>query len=156
EVRLSAGLLDRPHLDARTLHVQEEHGEALVLGYIGIGAREQNAVIGIMRARGPDLLAVNDPVIAFLLRARAQPRDVGTAGRLREQLAPDLLAGGQRRQIFAFLLCAGKRHHRGTAHTVADDEHRAEFAERTFLLLPDHALDRRGAAAAILLRPLQA
>jgi hypothetical protein len=45
EVGLAAGLLDRPHLDARALHVQEEHGEALVLGDVRIGARQQDAVI---------------------------------------------------------------------------------------------------------------
>src|SRR6185437_4003703 len=38
---------------------------------------------------------------------------------------------------------------------VADDEHRAELAVRAFFLLPDHALDRRSAAAAIVLRPVQ-
>jgi hypothetical protein len=56
EVGLPAGLLDRPHLDAGALHVQEEHGEALVFCHVRIGARQQDAVVGIMRARGPDLL----------------------------------------------------------------------------------------------------
>jgi hypothetical protein len=39
---------------------------------------------------------------------------------------------------------------------VADDEHAAELAERALFLLPDHALDRRRASAAIFLRPMQA
>ena len=92
----------------------------------------------------------------LLLGAGAQARDVGAAGGLGEQLAPDLLAGGQRRQIFALLLLARKRHHGRPAHAVADDEHRAQLAEGALLLLPDHALDRRRAAAAIFLRPVQA
>ena len=92
----------------------------------------------------------------LLLRAGAQAGDVGTAGGFGEQLAPDLLAGGERRQIFALLVFAAKRHHGRPAHAVADDEHRAELAEGAFLLLPDHPLDRRGATAAIFLRPVQA
>ena len=91
----------------------------------------------------------------FSARVR-RPCDVGAAGRFGEQLAPDFLAGGERRQIFALLLLAGERHHGRPAHAVADDEHRRELAERAFLLLPDHALDRRSAAAAIFLWPVQA
>jgi hypothetical protein len=45
-----------------------------------------------MRARSPDLLAVDDPVVAVLFRARAQAGDVGSPGGLGEQLAPDLFA----------------------------------------------------------------
>ena len=54
------------------------------------------------------------------------------------------------------LLLAGERHHGRPAHAVADDEHAAELAERALFLLPDHALDRRRAAPAIFLRPVQA
>ena len=61
---------------------------------------------------------------------------------LGKQLAPDLLAGGERWQIFAPMLLARKGHHGRPAHAVADDEHRAELAEHALLLLPDHALDR--------------
>src|SRR3954468_11380099 len=109
-----------------------------------------------MRAGSPDFLAVDDPVVALLFGARAQARDVGATGGLPEQLAPHFLARGQRRQIFAFLLLAGERHHGRPAHAMADDEHAAQLAERALLLLPDHPLDRRSAAAAIFLRPMQA
>src|SRR5580704_5843499 len=107
-----------------------------------------------MRARGPDLLAVDDPVTAFFFRAGAQARDVGAAGGLGKQLAPYLFAGGERRQIFALLGFAGKRHHGRPAHAVADDEHGTELAVRALLLLPDHPLDRGCATAAIVLRPV--
>src|SRR6185312_8718870 len=99
---------------------------------------------------------VDDPVTAFLLRAGAQTRDIGAAGRLREQLAPNLLAGSERRPIFALLLLAGERHHGRAAHAMPNDEHGAELAIRSLFLLPDHPLDRRGAATAIFLRPVQA
>src|SRR5436190_24370533 len=109
-----------------------------------------------MRAGGPDLLAVDDPAIAVLFSARAQAGDVGAARGLGKQLAPDLFARCERRQITPLLLFAGKRHHCRAAHAMTDDEHSAELAERPFLLLPDHAFDRGRAAPAIFLWPVQA
>src|SRR5439155_21749486 len=73
-----------------------------------------------------------------------------------EQLTPDLFTRGERRQILALLLLAGERHHGRPAHAVADDEHAAKLADRALFLLPDHALDRRRAAAAIFPGPVQA
>src|SRR6267378_4858266 len=109
-----------------------------------------------MRARGPDLLAVDDPVVALLLGARAQPGNIGTSGGLREQLAPDLFAGGELRQIVAFVFFTAKGHHGRAAHAFADLERLRQLAVDAFLLLPDHLLDRRRATPAIFLRPVQA
>ena len=127
-----------------------------MLRHIGIGAGEKDAVVGIMRARGPDLLAVDDPVVAFSLRARAQARDIRAARGFGKQLAPDLFAGRERRQVFSFLIFTGIGHHGRAAHAVADNEHSAELAEGALLLLPNHALDRARAATAVFLRPVQA
>ena len=44
-------------------------------------------------------------------------------------------------------------HDRGRAHAVADAEDVGRRPELRFLLVPDHALDRGRAAAAVLLRP---
>ncbi len=126
-----------------------------MLGHVGIGARDQDAVVRIMRAAGPDLLAVDDPVGALLFRLGAQPRHVGTGRRLGKQLAPDVRAGGERRQVVLLLLFAGVGHHGRPAHALPDQEHAGELAVDALFLLPDHPLDRRGAAAAILLRPVQ-
>src|SRR5579871_328310 len=109
-----------------------------------------------MRARGPDLLAVDDPVVALLLGAGAQARDVGAAGGLGEQLAPDFLAGGKLRQIAALGLLGAVGHHGRAAHALADLERLRQLAVDALFLLPYDALDRRGAAAAIFLRPVQA
>src|ERR1700694_5339911 len=109
-----------------------------------------------MRARGPYLLAIDDPVVAASLRARAQTGDVRSSGRFRKQLAPDLFAGGELRQIMAFVLFIAIGHHGRPAHALADLERLCQLAVDTFFLLPDHALDRGGAATAIFLRPMQA
>ncbi|MGY4450109.1 hypothetical protein ACVWZR_004769 [Bradyrhizobium sp. i1.3.1] len=42
------------------------------------------------------------------------------------------------------------------AHALADLERLRQLAVDALLLLPDHLLDRRGVAAAIFLRPVQA
>src|ERR1700693_6003722 len=105
-----------------------------------------------MRARGPDFLAVDDPVVAIFFRAGAQAGDVGSAGGFGKQLTPDFFAGRERRQVFTFLVFTGKGHHGRPAHAVADDEHSAELAERALFLLPDHALDRGRTAPTVFLR----
>ena len=69
--------LMRPHLDARAPSCRDdEHGQAGVLRRVRVGARQQEPAVGVVRAGGPDLLAVDDPVVAILHRARAQPGDV--------------------------------------------------------------------------------
>src|SRR5260221_685957 len=102
-----------------------------------------------MRARGPDLLAVDDPVLSLLLRTRAKAGDVGAARGFGKQLAPDLLAGSELRQIVALVLLPSEGHHGRAEHALADLEWLRQLAEDALLLLPDHLLDRCRAAAAI-------
>ena len=153
EVGAAGDLLDRPRLDTRALHVQEEHGQPLVLGHIGVGAGDDDAPVAVMRAGGPDLLAVDDPVVAVALRLGADARDVGTGGRLGEELAPDLLAVKRRLHVALELVLGRVGHHRGNAHAQADVEEAQRYQEVRFLLLVDHLLDRRAALTAIFLRP---
>src|SRR5262249_20766268 len=112
--------------------------------------------VGIMRARGPDLLAVDDPVVALLLGAGAQARDVGTGGGFGEQLAPDFLTGSEFRQIAALGLLVAPGHHGRPAHALADLERLRQLSVDAFFLLPDHALDGGSPTAAIFLWPVQA
>src|SRR5204862_2746079 len=65
-------------------------------------------------------------------------------------------AGGELRQPGALVLFAAERDHGRAAHTFADPERLAQPDIVALLLLPDHALDWGGAAAAIFLLPLQA
>src|SRR5260221_1654602 len=81
---------------------------------------------------------------------------MGAAGWLRKQLAPDWFAGGEFWQIMAFVFLGAIGHHGRAAHALADLEWLRQFAVDAFFLLPDHALDRARAAAAIFLRPVQA
>ncbi len=109
EIRGAGHLLDAADLDAGGVHVEEEKGEALVLGRPGIAPGDDDAPVGEVRAGGPDLLAVDDPVVAVASPTRVRrPARSDPAGRLGEELAPDLLAG-QRLGSVALLLRLGAR-----------------------------------------------
>src|SRR5262249_39927363 len=80
----------------------------------------------------------------------------GSARGLGEKLAPDFLARGDLRQITPLAGFAAIGHQRRPAHAFADLEGARELEIDALLLLPDYALDSRGAAAAIFPRPVQA
>src|SRR5207249_2304516 len=76
EERGAGDLPERADLDARLAHVEEEARDALVLGRLRVGAGEQDSPVGDGPARGPDLLAVDDEVVALVLGARLEAREV--------------------------------------------------------------------------------
>ena len=67
-------------------------------GDVPVGAGQQQAVVGVVRARAPQLLPVDDPLVAVALGARREPGEVGSVPGLAEQLAPRVLAGQDRPQ----------------------------------------------------------
>ena len=78
-----------------------------MLGLIGIGAGQQHGPFGALAEGGPDLLSVDDPLVAIAHRGGGQRGHIGTSPGLGEQLAPTLLAGHQRRQQMALGFVAG-------------------------------------------------
>ena len=64
ELGLTGDLVERAHLDAGRLHVDHEVGHALVLRLVGVGAGDEHPPLGEVGERGPDLLAVDDPLVA--------------------------------------------------------------------------------------------
>ena len=62
--------LDRPRLDlAGLMHVDQHEADALVLLGLRVGAHQAEAPVGVLGAGGPDLLAVDLPVVALVLAA---------------------------------------------------------------------------------------
>ena len=108
ELGLAGDLVERPHLDARALHVDHEVGHALVLGRLGVGAGDEHPPLGEVGEGGPHLLAVDDPLVAVAHGLGGEAGDVGAGARLGEQLAPHLLAGEQRTQVALLLLVASR------------------------------------------------
>ena len=79
EARVARHHLQRADRDARALHVDQQAGDALVLGGGGVGAHDQHAPVGDVGVAGPDLLAVDDEVD----RRRARPWFRARPGRCR-------------------------------------------------------------------------
>jgi hypothetical protein len=124
EAAAARDLPERAHLDSRLADVDDEHGDALVLGLLGVGPGHDDAVVAVVGARGPDLLALEDPLVAVPGGLHGEAGHVGTGARLREHLAPD---GGAPDVVGheAGLLLAGAElvQHR-EAHAVRDRERR--------------------------------
>ena len=89
--------LERTLLDAGLVHRHRERGDALVLRHVGIGAGEQQAPVGDVGVAGPDLVPVDDVLVAVAHRARAQRREVGAGVGFAEALAPAVAPADQRR-----------------------------------------------------------
>src|SRR5262249_52619301 len=147
--------LDAAGLDARRLHRQEEEREPLVLRRLRVAPRDENRPVGPMRARGPDLLAVDHPLIALARRPRAQTGQVGAGGGLREQLTPHLVTAERGRRVATLLLLRPVGEEGGHAHAEADLEVPARHQVARLLLRVDHLVDRRQRAPAPFGRPGQ-
>ena len=133
ERRVLVHLVHRADLDAGLVHRQHEVADAAVLRHVGVGAGEQQPEVGVVGARAPQLLAVDDPLVAVLLGVRRQAGEVGAVRRLAEQLAPRVLARDGARQQAALLLvgAVGEQRRRGEAHAAADRRCRRRRRRRT-------------------------
>ena len=99
---LAGHVPDGPDLDARGLHVDDEGGDALVLGPAldgrGVGAEQEEAPLGQVGGRDPDLLAVDHVVVAVADGGGAQVGQVVAGVGLGEPLAPVVVGVEDRRQ----------------------------------------------------------
>ena len=92
EHRAARHLLERADVDAGLVDVEHEVGDALVLRDVGIGAGQEHADVGDLRARRPHLLPVDDPLVAVTHRRGGEAGEVGPGAGLAEELAPRLAA----------------------------------------------------------------
>ncbi len=113
------------------------------------GARQQQHQVGVLHARDPHLLAVDDVAVAAAHRHRPRLRGVGAGGGLGdgERLQPQA-PGGQLRQVLALLRLAAVPHQR--AHDVHLRVAGAGVGARSVDLLEDHRrFGQRQAAATV-------
>ena len=140
--------------DAGGLHVDQEVGDALVFGRVGIGAGEQDHPVALVGAGGPDLRAVDHVVVAVADGARLQAGEVGAGAGLAEALAPALLAAQDAGQV-ALLLLVGAVEQDGGAGPAQANAAEARRARLGQLLVEDELLHHGEAAAAILRGPVR-
>ena len=92
EVRPARNLTDGLHLDPRRRHIDPEEGQPLVLGKSRIVTCKQDPVLRVVCSRRPDLLTVDEPIVAVPLSPRPDRGDVRAGCRLRKHLTPDVVA----------------------------------------------------------------
>ena len=106
ELGVAGDLDERPHLDAGRVHVDDHVGQVLVPRRVGIAQADEDAEVGDVRERRPDLLAVDEEVVALVLDPRARRGEVAAGVGLGEALAPDLLGAQDLREVALLLLVA--------------------------------------------------
>src|SRR3984893_17382344 len=102
----------------------------------------------LVRAGGPHLLPVDDPLIAAELGSRHRTGHVGAAAWFAEQLAPDILAGqNAQEELLLLQIGAVRENGRGGEGANADlgDADRTDALE----LLLDHRYQADGKVAAV-------
>ena len=156
EIGITGQLLDRFGLHTGSFHIHQEGGQPLVFGHRRVGAGHNHAVVRVVGAGGPDFLAIDDPLVAVLLGLGAQCREVGTAGGLREQLAPDFFAAGEFGQETITQLGGTPGHDGGRDHALSDNEEARGDVVFVLLLTPDYPLDGCCATATVFLIPADA
>ncbi len=155
EVDLAADVAQGPHLDPGGVHIEEEVGDPLALGHVGIGAGEQHRPVGEVRPGVPHLLPGQPPAVTVRLRPRRQRRQVRSRPGLAEQLAPHLLVAHDRgKEAPALVLGAVGEQGRGgkvEAEGVEPAEVAGDAARRPRAgpsRRPGRALRTRGATSA--------
>ena len=80
--------MDRSHVDGGLAHVDQEVAEPGVFDRTPVGAGDEDAHVGVIGARVPHLLPVDDPLVAVTDGGGRQPCEVGSRARFGEELAP--------------------------------------------------------------------
>ncbi len=119
----------------------------------GVGAHQAEAPVGVLRARGPDLLAVDQIVVALVLALGLQRGEIRSRARLGEALAPAQFALDDRRDVPALLLLTAIFQQGRAEHHHAHAANGAPGADLVHFLLQGAGLAGRQAAAAIGLGP---
>ncbi len=88
ELERAVDLFDRVDLHPRPVDLHDEHGQPAVLRRVPVGAGQAHGVGGRHRRGAPDLGAVHHPLVAVAVGAGHAPGEVGTPGRLGEELHP--------------------------------------------------------------------
>ncbi len=144
---------ERTCLDAGQRHVDDQARDALVLGGVGVGAHTELTPIRAMSQRCPDLLAVDDVLVAVQHRAGAQRGEIRPGFRLRHALAPDVVGAHHPGEQLALLGIRAVLHDRGRDVVHPDHVERHRRPRMDGLLRVGELLQHGGSAAAVLLRP---
>ena len=153
ELRRARHLHQTADLHPGRRHVHDEHRHAGMSLAVGVGSGQEQPERGVVRPRRPHLLTIDHPVVAVTLGATGHAREIGPCTGLGEQLAPDLVATKQRRQVAIALRIGPVREQRRRTHPVTDDEHGQRQGVVGDLLVEDHLVAIGQPLPAVLGRP---
>src|SRR5437588_740743 len=156
ELRLTGDLPQRSNLDAGRMHVDDQVRQPLVARRLRVAERDEDAEVGDVGERRPDLLPVDDVHVPAALGARACRGEVGAGARLREALAPDLLGGEDLRKMRLLLRVRAVGHDRRPGHPEPDHADVGGRLRARHLLVEDRLEAVGRAGAAVIRRPGQA
>src|SRR5262249_34359038 len=134
-------------------HVEDEVGDALVLGDVGIRAGEQQAELRVLRRGVPHLLTGDHELVAVALGSCRERGEVAARARLAEQLAPELVATEEWPEVALLLLGGAVRHDRRPGEGLRRGDEPGGGVELRQLLVEDDLLRRGAAATTERLRP---
>src|SRR4029079_18288010 len=126
--------------------------DSALLGLAGCADQAEDPV-RLVSIAGPDFLAIDQPVIAFVFRLCVKARQVRSGTRFGIALAPANLAACDLRKVMLFLLLAPELEHCGPKHGNSEAGERRTCADPLHFLLEDAGFGRRKAAPAIIHRP---
>src|SRR5690606_7795094 len=132
----------------------DQHGcAALVLRRPRVSARPHQAAVSVVAAAGPEVLAVDDEVVAVDLGAALQAGEVGAGVRFGVELAPKFLAREDILQIALLLLLGAVVDQRRADDADAESVDAGRGVDARHLLGHNGLLHGSRVAAAVLLRP---
>ena len=153
ELRAAGQLLDRPDLDAVLVDRDQQERQPVVPLGAGLGARDDEEPLAELRVGRPDLLAVDHPVVAVQPGLGLHVGQVGAGAGLGVALRPQLLDGQDLRAgTAAAAPCVPNAISVGPSSSSPRWLTRAGAFGSRVLLVEDHLLPEREAAAAVLLR----
>ena len=123
------------------------------LGACVVGAHQDEHPVGKLRAARPDLLAVDEKVIALVLGPGAQARQVAASPRLAVALAPRHFGAGNARQMGLFLFFGTELEKRRSEHADAETGQRGSCPDSLHFLNQDEVFVPFQSAAAVFLWP---
>ena len=156
ELRAAGQLLDRPDVDAVLVDRDEQERQPVVPLRAGLAAGDDEEPLRELRVGRPDLLAVEHPLAVVEPGLGLHVGQVGAGAGLGVALGPQLLDGQDLGQEPLLLLVGPERHQRRTEQLLAEVVDPRGGVGPCVLLVEDHLLPQREAAAAVLLGPADA
>ena len=139
ERRLARDELDRAGLDARCAHVEHDERDTAVLRR-GVRAHEAEHPVRLVGVAGPDLLTVDEEMVAAVFAARGQAREVGAGTRLGVALAPSRAAADDVGDPGLFLRLATELEQHRAEHPQPERPQRRTRVDALELLLEHRVL----------------